>query len=190
MSGVTRRHPTSGAHARDRPTREARRPSARAGPAPATSPPALPCPTHLLSPWSYRSEIVSAAARFHVTDSRCWIVAFASPHPESIDTTLAPRRLDRPVSSRTNTATSARVAVTGSMPWSSQTWRNSASPRAYASIVRGARPRSVHTRNQPAARSCRPSTGHLSSNLAAAKPASQFRGHLGPRSSQPRSDST
>src|SRR6478736_4845705 len=66
------------------------RPPARAGPAPATSPPALPCPTHLLSPWSYRSEIVSAAARFHVTDSRCWIVAFASPHPESIDTTLVP----------------------------------------------------------------------------------------------------
>src|SRR6266704_7034336 len=35
--------------------------------------------------------------------------------------------------------------------------RYSARPRAYASIVRGARPRSAHTRSQPAARSCRPS---------------------------------
>ncbi|MEV8064336.1 hypothetical protein AB0P37_50250, partial [Streptomyces antimycoticus] len=29
-------------------------------------------PTHLLSPWSYRREMISAAVRFHVTDS--WVV--------------------------------------------------------------------------------------------------------------------
>ena len=42
--------------------------------------------------------------------------------------------------------------------------RYSASPRAYASIVRGDRPRSAHIRSHSAARSFRPRTGHLSSS--------------------------
>ena len=67
------------------------------------------------------------------------------PRPESIDTTFAPRRLGRDVNSRTNTATCARVAVTGSTPSRSHTSQVLGQPRAYASIVRGARPRSLHT---------------------------------------------
>ena len=49
----------------------------------------------------------------------------------------------RHASVRTNTATSALDAATGSTPFSSHSSRNSAKPRAYASIVRAARPRSV-----------------------------------------------
>jgi hypothetical protein len=89
-------------------------------------------------------------------------VAFASPAPESIATTFAPRRLGRDVSSRTKTATWARFAVTGSTPSRSHISRYSASPRAYASIVLGARPRSVQICSHTAACSCRPITGHFS----------------------------
>jgi hypothetical protein len=51
------------------------------------------------------------------------------PVPESNATTLAPRRLGRLVNSRTNSATWARVALSGSIPSRSQTCRYSASPR-------------------------------------------------------------
>jgi len=92
-------------------------------------------------------------------------VAFASPAPESTATTFAPRRLGRDVSSRTKTATWTRFAVTGSTPSRSHTSRYSASPRAYASIVLGARPRSVQICSHIAACSCRPNTGHFSLSI-------------------------
>jgi hypothetical protein len=52
------------------------------------------------------------------------------PAPESIETTLGPRRLGLLVSSRTNTATWARLAVAASTFSRSQTSRYSARPRA------------------------------------------------------------
>jgi hypothetical protein len=89
-------------------------------------------------------------------------VAFASPDPESIATTFAPRWWGRDVSSRTYTAMWARFTVTGSTSSRSHINRYSASPRAYASIVRGARPRSVQICSHTAACSCRLITGHFS----------------------------
>ncbi|MFI7246081.1 hypothetical protein [Streptomyces qinglanensis] len=47
--------------------------------------------------------------------------------------------------------------------------RYSVSPRAQVSIVRGARLRSLHTCNHPAACSCLPSTGHSSWRTGAAR---------------------
>jgi len=63
---------------------------------------------------------------------------------------------------RTKTATWARFAATGSKPSLSHNSRYSVSPRAYASIVLGARPRSVQICSHVAACSCRPITGHFS----------------------------
>ena len=73
-----------------------------------------------------------------------------------------PAGCGRDVSSRTKTATWARFAVTGSTPSLSHISRYSPSPRAYASIVLGARPRSVQICSHVAACSCRPNTGHFS----------------------------
>jgi hypothetical protein len=52
--------------------------------------------------------------------------------------------------------------VTGSTPSRSHISKYSASPRAYASIVLGARARSVQLYSHVAVCSCRPSTGHFS----------------------------
>ena len=64
------------------------------------------------------------------------------------------------------------------------------SPAELRQLDRKALPRLADELRQFLLESVAATGGHLSSNLAAAKPASQFRGHLGPRSSQPRSDST
>ena len=84
----------------------------------------------------------------------------------------------RDVSSRTKTATWARFAVTGSTPFRSHNSRYSPSPRAYASIVLGARPRSIQICSHAAARSCRPITGHFSLSTAVPpKPSPKVRGY-------------
>jgi len=71
-------------------------------------------------------------------------------------------RMALPSSATITAATWARFAVTGSTPSRSHISRYSASPRAYASIVLGARPRSVQICSHVVACSCRPTTGHFS----------------------------
>jgi len=93
-------------------------------------------------------EVVKQPYRDH-----CCNVAFARPEPESNTTTFDPRRLGRVRNSLTNKAIWALVAETGSMPSRSHTNRYSARPRAYASIVRGARPRSTQICSHSRARS-------------------------------------
>lgn len=96
--------------------------------------------------------------------SLCCRVALARPEPDSNTTT-------RPTPTRSspqlpdNNAIWARVAATGSIPCRSHTSRYSARPRADASIVRGARPRSTQICSHSRARSWRPNTGHFSSKI-------------------------
>ena len=116
-------------------------------PRPPPARPATPARWGSKAAWSTGAPGLSAGRRSTV--GRVW------PCPTGLD----PRS---PSSIRKlYAATSARLAVGGSMPSRSHISRNSAKPRAYASIVRGARPRSTHTRSHATARSCRPRTGHF-----------------------------
>src|SRR6202034_3103321 len=97
-----------------------------AAPAAETAPGRVTAPAHRVG---FPHALLDQEVIEHRTGtSRCCSVALASSAPESIATTFAPRRLGRDVSSRTNTATSARVAANGSTPPRSHASRYSARP--------------------------------------------------------------